>query len=469
MTAHSTDQQRLSESEERFRAFVTATYDIVYRMSPDWSEMRALNGKDFIVDTDDPSVTWLQRYIHPDDQDVVLAAISDAIVHKKTFELEHRVIRVDGSFGWTRSRAIPMLGADGEITEWFGAAADVTERKTAEETQKVLMSELDHRVKNTLAAVQAIAQHTLRRAKDPAEFVTSFSGRIQSMARVHSILTKARWQGADLQHLISDQLVLAPDESRVTAAGPSVSLNPQLALHVALMLYELGTNSRKYGALSTPAGSVAIVWTVIDNRLRLSWTERGGLPVAVPLKRGFGTALIQQTASTQRGSANMTVTDDGLVWTIDLQLPASGSVREKAKAAESVATPAEPQQTIRPLAGKRLLVVEDEPLIALEIVAGLEAAGANVVGPAGTVSEALRVIANTNLNAALLDANLGGDRVDDVAAALARSNVPFIFVTGYGRDALPEKFAATPMLSKPFSPEQLLDAAARLSCCEGVE
>jgi CheY-like chemotaxis protein len=122
----------------------------------------------------------------------------------------------------------------------------------------------------------------------------------------------------------------------------------------------------------------------------------------------------------------------------------------------------------RRLAGKRLLVVEDEPLIALEIVDGLQSAGAHVLGPAGTVSEALRVIANTKLHAALLDANLGGDPVDDVATALVRSNVPFIFVTGYGREALPRGFATTPMLSKPFSPEQLLDAAARVSGSRGA-
>jgi PAS domain S-box-containing protein len=102
-------------------------------MSPDWSEMRHLQGRNFIADTTDPSRSWLDRYIHPDDHEMVRLAIAKAIRCKTTFELEHRVIRVDGSLGWTYSRAVPQLSADGEVIEWFGTARDVSERKLAEE------------------------------------------------------------------------------------------------------------------------------------------------------------------------------------------------------------------------------------------------------------------------------------------------------------------------------------------------
>ena len=126
-------QEALRESEDRFRAQVIASSDVVYRMNPDWSEMRQLRGRDFIADTDSPSNTWLEKYIHPDDQPRVLAAIDKAIRAKSIFQLEHRVLRVDGTLGWTFSRAIPMLDAKGEIVEWLGAASDITERKRAEE------------------------------------------------------------------------------------------------------------------------------------------------------------------------------------------------------------------------------------------------------------------------------------------------------------------------------------------------
>lgn len=125
--------RELRESETLYRAFVTASFDAVYRMSPDWSEMRQLEAREFIADTDQPNVDWLQKYIHPDDHQRVLSAINLAIHTRAKFELEHRVIRSDGSFGWTVSRAIPILDDRGEIREWLGTASDVTRRKEAEE------------------------------------------------------------------------------------------------------------------------------------------------------------------------------------------------------------------------------------------------------------------------------------------------------------------------------------------------
>ena len=119
-------QDKIRDSEVRFRAFVTASADVVYRMSPDWREMRHLQGRDFIADTHEPKADWLQEYIHPQDQPRVLARIDEAIKTKGVFELEHRVLQVDGELGWTRSRAVPLLDAAGDIVEWFGTASDVT-------------------------------------------------------------------------------------------------------------------------------------------------------------------------------------------------------------------------------------------------------------------------------------------------------------------------------------------------------
>jgi PAS domain S-box-containing protein len=121
------------ENEERFHALVRATSEVIYQMSPDWSEMRFLSGRNFIADTNDPSRTWLDKYIYPDEQPHVMAKIHEAIRTKTVFQLEHRVRRVDGTVGWTYSRAIPMADASGKITEWFGAARDVTERKATEQ------------------------------------------------------------------------------------------------------------------------------------------------------------------------------------------------------------------------------------------------------------------------------------------------------------------------------------------------
>ena len=126
-------EKTLRQSEERFRAFVNASSSVVYRMSPDWTEMRELDGQGIIADTKRPSQTWLDEYIHVEDQPQVLEAIEEAIRTKSMFRLEHRVRHLDGTLGWTLSRAIPLLDDEGEIVEWFGTASDITERKEAEE------------------------------------------------------------------------------------------------------------------------------------------------------------------------------------------------------------------------------------------------------------------------------------------------------------------------------------------------
>jgi PAS domain S-box-containing protein len=133
ITARKRAEEGLAASERLFRAFVTTSSDAVYRMSADWTTMRQLKGREFIADTEEPTANWMERYIHPDDREAVRKAIRDAIESKSMFELEHRVIRVDGTVGWTYSRAIPIVDADGEIEEWFGAAADVTARSLAED------------------------------------------------------------------------------------------------------------------------------------------------------------------------------------------------------------------------------------------------------------------------------------------------------------------------------------------------
>ena len=129
---HRQAERAIRESEQRFRLFTSGTNDVVYCMSADWTEMRHLRGREFITDTVEPSRSWLDKYIHPDDQPHVMTTIRCAIQSRNVFELEHRVIRMDGSLGWVYSRAIPILDHAGEIIEWFGAASDVTQRKQAE-------------------------------------------------------------------------------------------------------------------------------------------------------------------------------------------------------------------------------------------------------------------------------------------------------------------------------------------------
>jgi PAS domain S-box-containing protein len=145
--------EQIQQAAARFRAFITATSDAVYRVSADWSELLELHGRDFISSAEDPGRTWIGNYIHPDDEESVMAAIGKAIAGRSMLELEHRVRRVDGSVGWVLSRAMPLLNKKGEVTEWFGAAKDITDRKRAEEDLRRRVEEIDVLVEATPALV----------------------------------------------------------------------------------------------------------------------------------------------------------------------------------------------------------------------------------------------------------------------------------------------------------------------------
>jgi signal transduction histidine kinase/DNA-binding response OmpR family regulator len=315
------------DSEARYRALVDASSYVVYRMSPDWSEMLSLHGRDFIADTENPSRAWLDKYIHPDDQPRVVAAVAEAIRAKSMFELEHRIRRVDGSLGWTLSRAVPLLDAQGDIAEWFGAASDVTARKEAEERQKLLLDELNHRVKNTLAAVQSIASQTLRGADIDGHVRDAFEGRLMALAQAHDLLTEGRWEGAMLRDLAFQELSPygAENGMRFAIEGPDVRLRPKVAVALGMAFHELATNAAKYGAFSNGTGQVRLAWEVANAPppavLRLRWSETGGPPVTKPRRQGFGSRLIARgLAHELNGDVQLRYDPSGVVCTMDLPL-----------------------------------------------------------------------------------------------------------------------------------------------------
>lgn len=363
----------------------------------------------------------------------------------------------------------PIRDSSGRVTGASKVARDVTERKEAEKLQRLLVDELNHRVKNTLATVQAIASHSLRRARNSEDFVSSFTGRVQALARAHHLLTERTWRGADVADLAREQVVLGVVESnRVAFSGPALLLDPQSALHLALVLHELATNARKYGALSVPQGQLSVSWSMLANKGRmlvLQWSERGGPAVAAPSSVGFGTSLIQQALDAHGGSASIQYAAEGV--TCEIKLPLAEPVPLGSAASEAAAVRAQSIAVLQPtdkpsLRGKRILVVEDEALLSMDLEASLAAAGCHVVGPAATVETARKLITHEQCDAALLDVNLSGHPVDELAAALTKHAVPFAFLTGYGREALPRGFGEAKMLGKPFSQHEVLAMLAQL-------
>lgn len=355
-----------------------------------------------------------------------------------------------------------LLGAEGTLLSVNTQILDVTDRVRAEQTQRLLIGELNHRVKNTLASVQAIATQTLRHSTGPSDFAPTFIGRIHALARAHALLSSTTWQGASLQELVEGQLQTGTiDPARFDTGGPAVDLAPEPALHLALVLHELATNAHKYGALSVPEGRVGLHWGVRNGVLELDWQESGGPDVAPPTRRGFGTALIERSLKAEGGSAVPSYGAGGVGWKLSIPYASAARLRGDLRPSHKP-VPVLPAEGASALAGKSVLIVEDEPLVALELSTILSDAGLAVAGLAATAEEALAAIAETAADVVLLDGNLQGALVDDVAAALVARDIPFLFVSGYGRDHLPIGLDAVMVIDKPFDPRTLLAALHRL-------
>ncbi len=406
--------------------------------------------------------TIIPPELHEEEERIIAQlAHGERIEHYETVRLSKDGRRLDISL-----TVSPIRDATGRVVGASKVARDVSDRKRAEETQRLLLDELNHRIKNTLATVQAIASQTLRRSKSSSEFVTAFNGRIQALARAHGLLTGSSFQGADIQQLVRDQLLLGGEQdTRISWAGPALMLEGQVALHLALVLHELGTNARKHGALSTSAGQVSARWETRSNasgaRLVFDWRESGGPKVKPPSGRGFGSMLIEQSLQTHGGIVSVSYPESGLICTIDLPLPRIeqplGQLARET--AHIVVAPAAQRQS---LAGKRVLIVEDEPLIGMVLTDYLTDAGCIPVGPAQNIDRAMILIREETFDAALVDGNLAGRSVDEIAVALTQRLTPFAFVTGYGREALPTGFQEAMIVEKPFTQDQVTGALERL-------
>ena len=328
----------------------------------------------------------------------------------------------------------------------------------AAETERLLIREVDHRAKNVLAVVQSLAQLTPFHSK--AQYVEALSGRIGSLARAHSLLSTARWTGVDLHDLLRLELdpYRCPDglggAEQLVIDGPPALIDAQAAQSLALVVHELATNASKYGALARPEGRLSVTWAWgPEDALHLAWRETAGVRIAPPQRRGFGSTLIESAVKQAAARVVLDWRPEGLE--VQLDIP-SGA---QARAAESIPAyrPGPPIDEAPTLRGQRVLVVEDEALVAMELARVLTAAGAQVVGPVGTIEGALNLLDDQPIDRALLDVNLGGRPVAPVAEALARRRIPFVYLTGYQEPDIDDG----PVLRKPVATSALLGALAR--------
>ncbi|MEQ8557901.1 MAG: HWE histidine kinase domain-containing protein [Henriciella sp.] len=390
---------------------------------------------------------------HPDHVDRVAKHFNRAFETGEPWEDTFPLRSKDGDYRWFLSRAVPIRDTEGNIIRWFGTNTDITEQKRIEERQTLIMREIDHRAKNALAVAQSVVN--LTRADSIKDYKAAVEGRIGSLARTHSLLAASQWHGAELRTLLHDETSSFSDDAanRITLSGEPVTLSPETAQTLALIVHELTTNAAKYGALSHPEGRIGVSWVERPDGISISWRETGGSGLTPPQSPGFGTQLLDRIiADHAGGTLERTWHSDGLA--VEIRLTRDDGPAE--------ADQAEPGKRTGPRTqhGKpSILVLEDEALTAIDLEFRLQDAGYEVMGPASTIAHARETISHGLPDIALLDSNLSGERSFTFAEELVMAGVPVVFCTGYEElEGITEVLSACPIISKPFRDAELMAA-----------
>ena len=274
---------------------------------------------------------WIDFWLLPESRAAVAAALDEARAGRSARFQAALELGAPAQILWWDIAVAPMNGNDGRPERILAVSRDITELKQNEARQNVLMQEMAHRMKNTLAMVQAVATQTLRNAASLDEAGEALGARLLALSHAHDVLMQGSWSSADLRGLVDTAAALHGDgePGRFVITGPQVTLGPRPGLTLALILHELGTNAAKYGALSTPEGHVAIAWDIEtiedEERLIFRWEEIGGPPVRPPSRIGFGSRLIERSlVHSFGGSARLQFPESGVLLT--MQAPAASVV-----------------------------------------------------------------------------------------------------------------------------------------------
>ena len=265
--------------------------------------------------------------IHPEDRTHFKAQVQGVRPDKPSYAVEFRVLRPDGQEIWLEETAKAEFDPAGTCLRIKGLTVDITERKRADEHRRLLVAELDHRVKNVLARVGVVAMYTRQGSSTIDEHIEALDQRIQSMAVAHASLSRVNWQGVPIADTVRYQLAPYATKANMTTCGPDIALTATATEALAMVLHELVTNASKYGALSAPAGQVSVSWESGNNGgdaaavLKIVWRETGGPPVVARPQDGYGTSLICDLIPHEvGGTVNLAFLSEGVSCTIEMPL-----------------------------------------------------------------------------------------------------------------------------------------------------
>lgn len=333
---------------------------------------------------------------------------------------------------------------------------DITERLANEEARQLLSQEVDHRAKNALAVVQAIVK--LTSAESTEQYIEAITGRLDTLARAHSLLAKGSWTGGDLLQIIDEEVIGFQRTGQIRYEGQKVTLSVKSVQPLSMLFHELATNAVKHGALSVDGGTVNVRWQVDDSgSLILDWVEDGGPPVRIPEKQGFGSSLIESLSGQLKSTETSAWLPSGLNFKIEL--PPTAFRLERG----GTDTPDDTLKETDRRPGSRVLVVEDEAIVALVLIQELKNAGWEVIGPASTIESAYQLLADgPTPDVAVLDINLDGVPIYPLAQLLQARGVPFLFYSGYSAPTLDPRFKNVALVGKPARARVISNELARL-------
>ncbi|MGZ3218136.1 sensor histidine kinase [Paracoccus sp. T5] len=320
---------QLLESEAKFHAIADSVDPMIWSTRPDgfhdyynhrWYEFTG------VPEGSTDGEAWAGMF-HPDDQDRTWARWRQSLAEGEPYEIEYRLRHRSGEYRWVLGRAKPVRDAEGRITRWYGTCTDINRIKVAEGQLQLMLGEMNHRIKNSMAMVHSIVSQTLRQAESLEDARLSIQSRIGTMARAHDRLVKATWTETTVSEVIGAALTPHCNSTgRFALEGPDLPIGSKQALALTMALHELATNAAKYGALSNDDGRVRVEWGQDEqggDEFHLLWKESGGPLVQEPTRRGFGSRMIEQAlAGYFNGTAELEYLPDGLRF--ELQAPLAG-------------------------------------------------------------------------------------------------------------------------------------------------
>ncbi len=464
----------LRESENRFQQFANASSSGLWIRDAETLRMEFVSPSIATIYGTEPDallgdIKYWAAMVLPEDRETAGHHIEQAC-HGDPAIHEFRIRRDDGSFRWIRDTDFPLFDENGNVQRVGGIAEDVTETRMAVEHQGVLLHELQHRVRNIMAVIRSMAVRSADGAADVEDYKTSLAGRLLALARVQTLLTRQANAGGWMRDILESEIgAQAHSENQYELTGPDIMLSPKAVEVLTLAFHELSTNALKYGALSVSRGKVTVTWTLFEKRektwIAIDWVEEGAPSRAPPTRRGFGSELIEARIPYElRGTGKTTIEPEGARCHIEFPLREAESILETDAPVPTRLYGGTVDMTGAPdLSGKTILVVEDDYYVASDTAAALRGAGAVVLGPSPTAEDAAHLLEHETPTSVVLDLNLGGGGPKfEIAHRLLERGIPFVFLTGYDPDVIPDDLANIKRLQKPIALREVVEAVSRL-------